>query len=173
MDELMLVVPGEQHESALLEYKQEFVVSGESMDGDGGLFEADGYASWLADTRANEHPDTVREGRVSATQFLGVRTSDNCVVGMIQIRHILNDYLYRLGVHIGYSVRPSERRRGYAKRMLTLALEHCRLLGLDKVLITCDKNNPASAKTILANGGVLENEVDEGHRITQRYWITL
>lgn len=173
MDELMLVVPAEQHESALLEYKQEFVVSGESMDGDGGLFESDRYAHWLAAMRADKHPDTVRKGRVPATQFIGVRTNDNRVVGMLQIRHTLNEYLLRIGGHIGYSVRPSERRRGYAKRMLTLALEHCRLLGLDKVLITCDKNNPASAKTILANGGVLENKIDEGHRITQRYWITL
>jgi predicted acetyltransferase len=143
------------------------------MDGDGGLFESDEYVRWLADMRADKHPDTVREGRVPATQYIGVRTNDNRVVGMLQIRHTLNEYLLRLGGHIGYSVRPSERRRGYAKQMLALALDHCRLLGLDKVLITCDKNNPASAKTILANGGVLENEIDEGNRITQRYWIAL
>ncbi|HBP25488.1 MAG TPA: GNAT family N-acetyltransferase [Acholeplasmatales bacterium] len=92
---------------------------------------------------------------------------------MIDIRHRLNDYLFRLGGNIGYSVRKSERRKGYAKAMLGLALEKCRKLGLERVLVTCYKDNLASAKTILANGGVLENEIVESTGITQRYWITL
>jgi predicted acetyltransferase len=70
-------------------------------------------------------------------------------------------------------VRKSERRKGYAKVMLSLALEKCKQLNLEKILITCDKNNIGSAKTILSNGGVLENEIREANRITQRYWIFL
>ena len=95
------------------------------------------------------------------------------MVGIIDIRHRLNDYLLKFGGNIGYSVRKSERRKGYAKTMLALGLEECRKLGLEKVLITCDKENIASAKTILACGGVLENEIPEERRITQRYWIAL
>lgn len=92
---------------------------------------------------------------------------------MIDIRHRLNEYLLQFGGNIGYSVRPSQRRKGYATEMLALALEECRKLGLDRALVTCDKTNIGSAKTIQKNGGVLENEVLEGDRITQRYWIAL
>ena len=95
------------------------------------------------------------------------------MVGIIDIRHRLNDYLLQFGGNIGYSIRKSERGRGYAKAMLSLGLAECRNLGLEKVLITCDKENIASAKTILACGGVLENEIAEGRRITQRYWVAL
>lgn len=92
---------------------------------------------------------------------------------MIDIRHRLNDYLKNFGGHIGYSIRKSERQKGYATEMLALALKECEKLNLSKVLITCDKENVASAKTMINNGAVLENEVSEGNRITQRYWITL
>ena len=92
---------------------------------------------------------------------------------MIDIRHRLNEYLLQFGGNIGYSVRPSQRRKGYATEMLALALEECRKLGLDRALVTCDKTNIGSAKTIQKNGGILENEVLEGDRITQRYWIAL
>jgi len=76
--------------------------------------------------------------------------------------------------HIGYGVRPSERRKGYATQMLALALEKCRTLNIEKVLVSCDKDNIGSAKTIMKNGGTLFNEYteDDGN-ITQQYWITL
>jgi len=94
------------------------------------------------------------------------------IVGNIQIRHSLNESLLQNGGHIGYGVRPSERRKGYATKTLALALEKCRALGIDKVLVTCNKDNIASAKTILKNGGVLENEfTEENGNIVQRYWI--
>ncbi|MBQ0102258.1 MAG: GNAT family N-acetyltransferase, partial [Firmicutes bacterium] len=70
-------------------------------------------------------------------------------------------------------IRPSERRKGYATAMIGLALDECRKLGIDRVLMCCDKNNVGSAKSIIRNGGVLENEVEEDGGITQRYWIQL
>jgi len=85
----------------------------------------------------------------------------------------ISDYLLNFGGHIGYSVRKSERLKGYATEMLALGLIECKELNINKVLITCDKDNVASAKTIIANGGKLENEILEGNRTTQRYWISL
>jgi len=98
---------------------------------------------------------------------------DKIIYGAIDIRHELNDYLLRYGGHIGYGIRPSQRRKGYASQMLTLALPIAKELGINKALITCDKSNVGSAKTIMNNGGILENEVINGDEITQRYWIEL
>lgn len=98
----------------------------------------------------------------------------NILLGAVNIRHYLNDYLLQYGGHIGDGIRPSERRKGYATEMIRLALIECKKLGIDKVLMVCDKSNIASAKTIIKNGGVLENEfVDDEGEINQRYWIDL
>ncbi len=96
------------------------------------------------------------------------------LLGAISIRHYLNEQLLRLSGHIGYGIRPTERRKGYATAMLKLALEKCKDMGIKQVLITCDKNNIASAKTIISNNGILENElIEEDGNIIQRYWIEL
>ena len=112
---------------------------------------------------------------MQATQFLFVRDNDHRIVGMLQVRHAFNDYLERYAGHIGYSVRPSERRKGYATRMLRQGLVFCRTIGLDRVLISCEVDNEASRRTILANGGVYESTVFEpAEKIElQRYWIDL
>ena len=82
--------------------------------------------------------------------------------------------LFRSLAYIGDGIRPTERGKGYATEMVRLALIECKKLGMDKVLMVCDKSNISSAKTIIKNGGVLENEVlDEKSRVNQRYWITL
>ena len=96
-------------------------------------------------------------------------------VGAVNIRHYLNDALLKSGGHIGDGVRPSERRRGVATAMIGLALDECRRLGIDRVLMVCDRDNIGSAKSIINNGGVLENEIEneQDGRIIQRYWIEL
>ena len=94
-------------------------------------------------------------------------------VGAVNIRHRLNDSLLFTGGHIGDGIRPSERHKGYGTAMLALALDECKKLGIDKVLMTCDKDNIGSAKAIQKNGGVKENEVEEDGVIEERYWITL
>ena len=104
--------------------------------------------------------------------------SDGRLVGMLDYRHTLTDFLLRYGGNIGYSIRPSERCKGYAKEMLRLALAECKAMGAKKVLITCDSGNAASQKVILSQGGCLENAVPDesglGHSGTiLRYWITL
>ncbi len=100
------------------------------------------------------------------------------MVGIIDFRHKLSEILLNYGGNIGYSVLPEERRKGYAKEMLGLVLEYCKGYGLHRVLVTCDKDNIDSYKTIQANGGMLENEVIDKVNLSksgviQRYWIDL
>jgi predicted acetyltransferase len=96
---------------------------------------------------------------------------NNRIIGAIDIRHKLTSYLAFRGGHIGYGIRPSERRKGYASLMLSLALKECEAIGLSKVLITCSKSNVGSAKTIINNGGILDSEDIEDGDVFQRYWI--
>lgn len=170
-ERLELVPPDESWAAVVWDYKTEFETQGDHLDGTADLGTAADFPHWLADLRADAGPDTVRPGRVPADTFLAVRRSDRRLVGMVNIRHTLNNYLFRFGGHIGYSVRPGERRKGYAKEMLALALDKCKGLKLDHILVTCDSENEASARTIRANGGVLENRVPEGEGFTDRYWI--
>lgn len=173
MKRIELIIPTSQHKDQVLAYKSEFEVNGESMDGTANLRNADTYEEWLSAVKDNQKEETVREGRVPASTYLAIGVGDNKLIGMIDIRHRLNDYLLQFGGNIGYSVRKSERGYGYAKEMLELALKKCIDLNINHVLVTCDKENIASSKTIIRNGGVLENEVVEGNDITQRYWITI
>lgn len=176
MDPIKLVLPSEEYLDQVWPYRQECFDADSSMDGCGPLRFNESPEQWLADVRAYTDPATLPEGKVIATQFLSVRESDGKLVGMIQVRHYLNEYLRSFGGHIGYSVRPSERRKGYAKEQLRLCLTWCReTLGLDRVLITCQPHNVASRRTILSAGGVYENTAHEPDRNVdlERYWITL
>ena len=114
------------------------------------------------------------DGEVPNSVFFLLDTERDRLLGAINIRHYLDDELLREGGHIADGIRPSERRKGYATEMIRLALIECGKLGIDQVLITCDKDNIGSAKSIINNGGILENEIinSEGE-IEQRYWITL
>lgn len=114
-----------------------------------------------------------RPGRVPATTLFCLDTDADRFVGAVNIRHSLNEQLLLNGGHIGDGVRPSARRQGIGTKMVGLALEKCRELGLDRVLMVCDKTNIASARTIQKNGGVLENEVTVDGVVEQRYWIEL
>ena len=121
-------------------------------------------------TRAREKEEN---GWVSDTTLFCLDKDRNISVGAVNIRHYLNDELLKTGGHIGDGIRPSERRKGYATAMIALALKECKKLGIKRVLMTCDKNNIGSAKSIINNGGVLENEVEEDGHIELRYWIQL
>jgi predicted acetyltransferase len=128
------------------------------------------YEEWLSDTLREEAEAPANF--VTASLFLLTDDSDS-VLGAVHIRHRLNERLLFSGGHIGYGVRPSERRKGYAEAMLALALPEAKKLGIDRALVTCDKSNLGSAHTILHCGGVLENEVREDGELVQRYWIQL
>lgn len=112
-------------------------------------------------------------GLVPDSTFFCLDEERNIFVGAVNIRHDLNEYLLRSGGHIGDGVRPSERRKGVATAMIALALEECRRLGINRVLMVCDKDNVGSARSIQKNGGVLENEILDDGVWEQRYWIDL
>lgn len=114
-----------------------------------------------------------KSGLVPDSTFFCLDVERNRIVGAVNIRHYLNESLLLNGGHIGDGVRPSERRKGIATKMIALALDECRKLGIEKVLMVCDKENIASAKSIIKNGGILENEVEVDGVIEQRYWIDI
>jgi len=171
-NELTLVIPALSHKQDAMDFRQEWLDKepGESIHGSGGLHRYENYEEWLE--MITNAQKTASFDWVLLTQYFGIYNGK--IIGTIQIRHYLNDFLLRSGGHIGYSIRPSERQKGYATKMLALALEECRKLSISKVLITCDKDNIGSARTIQKNGGILENEViDDDGEILQRYWIDI
>ncbi len=113
------------------------------------------------------------DGFVPDSTFFCLDVDRNIIVGAVNIRHYLNDYLLNKGGHIGDGVRPSERRKGIATRMIALALDECKKLKIDKVLMVCNEDNIGSKKSIIKNGGVLENKVDIDGKTIERYWITI
>lgn len=176
MEEMLLIKPTMDYAEEIMAYRQEFIDAGSSTDGCSGLRKFDNAKDWIDAQTALESSETVPEGLVAATEFIYVRKSDSKIVGMINIRHYFNEFLSIYGGHIGYSVCPSERRKGYAKSMLRDALPYCRdVLHLDRVLITCLTDNEGSRRTILSCGGVYDGTVqlpDSDERL-ERYWIDL
>ncbi len=174
METICLVKPAWEHERAVMEYRDEFLRADDDLAGTAGLRHAESYRTWLQRVQKNESPETVDEGLVDATNFLAIRESDGALIGFIDVRHRLNDYLTLFGGHIGYSVRSCERQKGYATEMLRQALVYCKAIGLKRVLITCNDDNEASRRTILANCGVIENIATEDcGQVVERYWIEL
>jgi predicted acetyltransferase len=169
---MRLLRPSIEYKQQVLEYRNEFIENGDDLAGTSYLRKYDVYEEWLKFILDNEN-DSTKHTEVTANVFLAVREEDNKLVGIINIRHTLNDYLYNYGGHIGYSVRKIERRKGYAKEMLKTALEECKKLQMKNVLLICDADNIASAKIIISCGGIFENEVYDDDTLIQRYWIEL
>ena len=175
MEEFILTRLSGEYATQIAEYRQEFLDAGDSMDGCGPLYRVEDPEEYIRMCLDHEDPEKVPHNLVPATEFLFVRKDDNRLVGMIQVRHRFNNYLRKYAGHIGYSVRPSERRKGYAKEMLRMTLPYCREIGLERVLISCIEGNIGSERTILANGGVYESTVHEPneHVELKRFWIEL
>ncbi len=155
MERFKLEVPSEEREADAMDYLAEFIKANTVIHGSGGFdLYADDYAGWLSRVREDKERKP-SEKRVPAETYFFVRESDNKIVGMISIRLVLNKALWNFGGNIGYSIRPSERRKGYNKINLFLGLCVCKNRGMEAVLVTCEKRNIASAKSIKALGGKL------------------
>lgn len=175
--ELELVIPTKKYCEQLEEYKQKFVgcqseIVGVGIHGCGTLGQKHVLA-WLQECDDHRMGKNLPEGFVPATQFLGIRKADDKLVGVFQIRHSLTPHLKRIGGHIGYSVAPDQRRKGYATEMLLLGLGECRKLGIDRVRVSCIKENTASASVILKCGGKYDGKAEYDGKIFERYWIDL
>ena len=154
-EKFFLEIPGVERKAEAKSYIDEFINFNSEIHGSAGLENyINDYALWVERVKNNWN-NPISDGLVPAHTYFFVRKNDNKIIGMIDIRLYLNDYLEKFGGHIGYSIRPTERNKGYSKINLYLALKDCKNVGLENVLITCSKSNIASARTIKALGGVL------------------
>jgi predicted acetyltransferase len=167
---MQLLKPTPAMKDAFLDYVKEWEELGETVAPGAARMEGRTYEAWLEDILLLETQPTDRY--VTSDTYFWMDTPGR-LIGVISLRHTLNDFLLRAGGHIGYGVRPSMRRRGHASAMLAAVLPRAGKLGLARVLVSCYKENIASARTIQKNGGVLENEIEEDGRTVQRYWIEL
>ena len=173
MDKIILVEPDLSYADEIIKYKEESLAESPIINGSAGLDRFSSIEIWFEELKKRSCEDTVPKGLVPSSTYLAVREKDNYIVGMIDIRHYLNEYLTQVGGHIGYGVRKTERNKGYAKQMLKLALEKCKELKIKKVLITCDEDNIASEKVILSTNAKLEDIRNVDGENKKRFWIDL
>lgn len=167
--DLKLTQPTPDMEEAVMDYRREFIEAGETtVNGSCGLYKFTDYREYLKNI---DRYRSIDDGeRVPSETYFSV--TDGRVIGSLQLRRKLSECLLTHGGNIGYSVRPSERGRGAGRRQLSLALDRCREVGMERVLVTCAVGNAASAGTILSCGGVFEDErPDDEEKLVRRYWI--
>ena len=160
MEKIILVKPDLSYADEIQRYKKEFLEDEPIINGSAGLDRFSTVEDWLEELKKRSNKDTVPEGLVPSSTYLGIRKKDNYIVGMIDIRH-------------SCGVRKSERKKGYAKQMIKLALEKCKELKIEKVLITCNDDNIASEKSIIACGGELEDIRTVDGKNYKRFWIEI
>ena len=179
MERFYLEEPSLERKDEIIEYLDEFVKYNSNINGTGSLDKIyDGYTFEEALERClnmkNEwYAKSIN--RVPGKTFLLIRKDDNKIVGTINIRWNLSEKMLKFGGHIGYGIRPTERRKGYNKIQLYLVLLEAQKLNLDKVMLDCSVDNLGSDKTIKALGGILERcELDEAdNTMTNVYWINV
>lgn len=174
MGKLRLIKPTLEYKNQAIEYIKEHNEYASEIHGVAGLDRyLENYEEWLKKLENYRNLKATEEKVPEETYFL-VRINDNKIIGMIDIRLALNERLRKFAGHIGYSIRPTERRKGYGKINLYLALQECQKFGLKSVMLACDKHNIASAKTIQAFDAELEREFFDDemyHCVQQHYWI--
>ena len=175
---MKLVFPTIAYKEKGIEFINEFFEYGSEVDGSGSLdsFVKEGktYESWLKKVNADIDVANVDfSKKVPALTYFYVREDDDRIIGMMNIRIGENDFILAEAGHIGYCIRPTERRKHYATQMLAEGVRVCKLMRINNVIVSCDKVNIASAKTIMNNGGVLDAEFysERFGEVIQRYVI--
>lgn len=172
MEQFYLEEPSLKRKNEVINYIQEHFKYNSDINGSGGLDSSyENYEDWLKELEKIKNPETCPKNYCPGIEYFLIRQNDNKLVGMINLRWNLNESLLKHGGHIGYGIRPLERRKGYNKINLYLCLIKARGLGLDKVLLTAYDDNIGSVKTIISLGGKLENKIIEESRTLGRYWI--
>lgn len=166
---LKLIYPDLNYAKEITEYKKEFLKNGESMDGCSFLEKMQTVEQWLNFIDICSQESTVPDNLVPSRTYLAIRENDNTLIGMINIRLYLNNYLKLVGGNIGYSVKIQERNKGYATEMLGLGLTICKELNISPILVTCKRNNIASRKVIEKNGGTYIDEILYEQNYYQRF----
>jgi len=175
---MKFVFPNKAYEQKAVAYIQEFYDHQSEINGVGGLtryLENSTYDDWLLKLMADLDIANIPDDKVPAYTYFYVREEDDKIVGMISIRLALNDFLRKEGGHIGYSIRPTERKKGYGTQMLKEALRFCKSIGLCDIIITCNKDNLGSVGIIKNCGGILDEEFfsEYFNEVIQRYNISL
>jgi len=179
-EQIQLIEPNSTYTADIWAFRQEILdCDAENEDQFAGCMSLDTSKSaeeWIKICELRKSEETCGETgtAVPTHMYLAVRKGDNRIVGVIDLRHHINHpILGTWGGHCGYSVRPSERGKGYAKEMLRLNIQNAKVMGIQKLLITCDVSNEASERTILSNGGVYEKTIEVDGSRMKRYWITV
>ena len=156
MQNIKLVRPTKELEKAAIDFKNEFFQNGEyEINGSELWDKTDSYDIWLENVTKNSCKETVNPNWVVTDTFFAVRECDNHIIGIIDFRNELNDFLKDFG-HCGYSVRPTERKKGYATEMLKQIIDLARQIGLKEMQLSCVSDNEPSVKTITNNGGIYQ-----------------
>lgn len=179
MEQIILTEPELKYADDIWAFRQEILdCDADSEDRFAGCISLDTSASaaeWIKICELRKREETCGEAgaAVPSHMYLAVRRSDDRIVGIIDLRHhIDHPVLGTWGGHCGYSVRPSERGKGYGREMLRLNVLNAKALGIPKLLITCDVKNRASERIILANGGVYENTIEVDGDSVKRFWVS-
>ncbi len=175
---MKLVFPNIRYKDKAIDYINEFYAYQSDINGSGALdrfLRESTYETWLEKVQADMDIANVEKPKVPALTYFYVREEDDKIVGMVNIRLALNDFLREEGGHIGYSIRPTERQKHYATEILQEALKVCETIGIREVLVTCDKSNIASAKVIQNSNGKLDAEFysEVFGEVIQRYRVTI
>ncbi len=173
---MFLIEATERYIDELEQFKNEVLLcdkdSANQFAGCMGLRDCSTAREWIDICKRRSKAETCEPQLVPSTTYFAIRESDNRLVGVIDLRHhIDHPVLAAWGGHCGYSVRPSERGRGYAKEMLRLLIQNAKAMGIPGLLLACDENNTASEGTILSNGGLFEKSTEANGRVMKRYWI--